>query len=135
ALADALMPKGPVKGVGKLVCGLALVWAVLSPAAKVDLERGQQWLEEFDVGLDRREEELKKQVGEELKLIIEQQCEAYIVDKAAQLGAECTARVECREEDGMYLPDLVRIGGGLSRQMRLELSRSLEEELGLPQEN
>lgn len=50
------MPKGPVKGVGKLVCGLMLAWAVVSPVAKLDLESGQKWMEHFDAGLDRRGE-------------------------------------------------------------------------------
>ena len=135
ALADALMPKGPVKGVGKLVCGLMLAWAVVSPVAKLDLESGQKWMEHFDAGLDRRGEELKKQVDGEMKGIIEEEYEAYIVDKAAQLGAVCTAEVECREEEGMYLPDRALIRGELSQPVSRELSRTLSGELGLPREN
>lgn len=135
ALAETLMPKGPVKGVGKLVCGLVLAAAVVSPVARLDLESGQQWLEDWDVGLERREEDLKKQVDEEMKPIIEQEYEAYIVDKAAQLEAACTARVECRrEEEGLYLPETVWISGSLSQQQREELTGILLEELGLTPE-
>ena len=136
ALADALMPKGPVKGVGKLVCGLVLAAAVVSPVAQLDLESGRQWLEDWDVGLEQREEDLKKQVDEEMKPIIEREYEAYIVDKAAQLEAVCTARVECRREDeGVYLPETVWISGSLSQQQREELTGTLLEELGLAPES
>lgn len=132
ALADALMPKGPVKGVGKLACGIVLAAAVVSPVAQLDLESSRQWLEDWDVGLEQREEDLKKQVDEEMKPIIEQEYEAYIVDKAAQLEAVCAARVECRREDeGVYLPETVWISGSLSQQQREELTGTLLEELGL----
>ncbi len=135
ALADALMPKGPVKNVGKLVCGLVLAAVVLAPMATLDVECGQQWLEEFDLGQQQREDDLKKQVNEGMKVIIEQEYEAYIVDKAAQLGAVCTAQVECREEDqGVYLPDRVWISGELSQAQWEELAGVLGQELGLPQE-
>ncbi len=135
ALADALMSKGPVKGVGKLACGIVLAAAVVSPVAQLDLESSRQWLEDWDVGLEQREEDLKKQVDEEMKPIIEQEYEAYIVDKAAQLEAVCTARVECRREDeGVYLPETVWISGSLSQQQREELTGTLLEELGLAPE-
>ena len=135
ALADALMPKGPVKGVGKLVCGLVLAAAVVSPVVRLDLEGGRQWLEEWNVGLEQREEELKKQVDEEMKTIIEQEYEAYIVDKAAQLEVQCTARVECRQEDeGIYLPQTVWISGTLTPQQWEVLSEALLEKLGVPPE-
>ena len=135
ALADALMPKGAVKGVGRLVCGLVLTAVVLSPAVELGLTEGSDWLEEYVSGLSGREEELKNQVDEEMKKIIEQEYEAYILDKAAQLGAECTVRVECRGEgDGVYLPHRVRIGGTLSGQVREELEETLGRELGLSPE-
>ena len=133
AVAGSLMPKGPVKGVGKLVCGLVLAAAVVSPAASLDLSGGRQWLDSWDAGLELREEELKKQVDGEMKTIIQQEYEAYILDKAAQLGAVCTARVECcGEETGVYLPQRVWVGGTLSQGQREELAQALEEELGLP---
>ena len=35
ALAERLMPPGPVKRAGSVTCGLVLLWAVLSPLALV----------------------------------------------------------------------------------------------------
>ena len=44
ALADAMMPAGAVKKVGRLVCGLVLAAVVLTPVVTLDLEEGRQLL-------------------------------------------------------------------------------------------
>ena len=133
ALADALMPPGGVKRVGRLVCGLVLMAAVLSPLSGLDVEAGQRWLEEYFLSLSRQETELGDLANRQTKVIIEQQCAAYIVDKAAQLGLTCTARVECRASgEGLYLPARAEISGGLDGSGRAQLSRMIEEDLGIP---
>lgn len=130
ALADALMPGGGVKRVGRLVCGLALTAAVLSPLVQLDLEDGQRWLEDYLSNLEHREEELRDQTG--LKTIIEDSFAAYIADKAAQLGLPpVSVRVECREAEGVYLPVRLQVAGPLSQTERELLSQTLEAELGV----
>lgn len=135
ALADALMPKGAVKQVGRLMCGLVLAVVVVSPVVRLDLEDSGQWLEGYFSGMDQREQDLKEQVDSEMKTIIEQEYEAYIVDKAAQLGLDCTARVECRMEESVYLPAQAWIEGALTREEREKLTAVLSEDLGLSSEN
>lgn len=133
ALADGLMPAGPVRRVGRLVCGLMLLAVILAPLAQLDLEGGQRWLEEYHLGLEDRTQELERQVDEQMKTIIEQEYAAYIVDKAAEMGLNCTARVSCRaEEDGLYLPDRTEVAGPLSQEERGRLSQLIQEELGVP---
>jgi len=133
--AQALMPAGAVKQVGKLVCGLVLLCAVLSPAARADLKGGQRWLEDYAASLERRKEELEEQVGEERKIIIEGKYAAYIVDKAKELGLpSCSAQVNCREEEGIYLPDAVRIFGELGEGEQARLSQVISQDLGVPME-
>ena len=133
ALADGLMPAGPVRRVGRLVCGLVLLAVILAPLAQLDLEGGQRWLEEYHLGLEDRTQELERQVDEQMKTIIEQEYAAYIVDKAAEMGLNCTARVSCRaEENGLYLPDRTEVAGPLSQEERGRLSQLIQEELGVP---
>lgn len=135
ALADGLMPRGAVKRVGRLVCGLVLLTAVLSPVVQLDLGGAGRWTEDYFAQLELQEQELKEQVDVGMKAVIEQRCAAYIVDKAAQRGLECTVRVECRtEEEGLYVPDRGEIRGALTQEDRTELSRILEEDLGIPAE-
>ena len=50
AVVDSLMPAGAVKQAGRLVCGLVLLCAVLAPVPGLDLEAGQRWLENYQIG-------------------------------------------------------------------------------------
>lgn len=135
AVADALMPPGAVRRVGKLVCGLVLLGAVLSPVANLDVESGQRWLDGYLASVQSREEELEETVESQMKSIIEQNCAAYIVDKAAELGLTCTARVECvRSEDGLYLPVRTEVTGLETAGGQEKLIRVIETDLGVPAE-
>jgi len=132
--AQALMPSGAVKQVGKLVCGLALLCVVLSPAVEMDLEGGQRWLEDYAQSLERQKEELKNQVDGGMKSIIEGEYAAYIVDKATKLGLSCDVKVTCREEEGVFLPDRAYVTGALTREAQASLSQAIQQDLGIPPE-
>ncbi len=133
ALAKELMPAGPVKRVGGLVCGMVLLAVMLSPLVQLNPAAGQAWLEGWRSGLEQQEAALRQQVNEGVKPIIEQEFAAYIVDKAAEMGLNCTARVSCRaEENGLYLPDRTEVAGPLSQEERGRLSQLIQEELGVP---
>ncbi len=133
AVADALIPSGGVKRVGRLVCGLVLMGAILSPVASLDVEGSQRWLENCLASVRSQEAELEDRVNGQMKVIIEQEYAAYIVDKAAQLGLECTVRVECQlSEEGLYLPDRTEAEGLWTASAQEELIRIIAEDLGVP---
>ena len=134
ALADALMPKGAVKRVGRLVCGLVLASAILSPLAGLDVESGQSWLERHLASVEFQRAELEEEVNGQMKVIIEQDYAAYIVDKAAQLGAACSARTECRRDGGLYLPQRVEVTGAVPPPLQAELVQIIVRDLGVPEE-
>lgn len=135
AMAGALMPQGAVKRVGRLVCGLVLLAAILSPLRELDVDAGRQWLDGYLDSTGQWETALKETVNRQMKTIIEEECAAYIVDKAAQLGLRCTLRVECREtEEGLYLPVRAEVRGPLSDSGRTRLIRLIAEDLGVPEE-
>ena len=120
---------------GRLVCGLVLLGAVLSPAATLDAAEGQRWLEGWLDSIQHREEELEGTVNQQMKSIIERECAAYIVDKAAELGLTCRARVECQpSEDGLYLPVRTEVAGSMTAEVQGRLIRTIAEDLGVPPE-
>ena len=134
ALADALMPKGGVKRAGRLICGLVLLAVILSPAAGLDVPEGERWLADYFASVRLRRAELEEEVGGQMKIIIEGEYAAYIVDKAAELGAACTARVECLgSEDGLYLPARAEVSGTMTEAVRGRLVRIIREDLGVPE--
>ena len=133
ALAEALMPRGPVKGAGRLVCGLALLCALLSPLPGLRLEAGQDWLEDYFRGLEEQEAALEEQVNTGTKGIIEEKYAAYIVDKAEQEGIVCAVRVTCGTgADGLLVPSLVELAGDFTDQDQSRLTGIITEELQVP---
>ena len=120
---------------GRLVCGLVLMGAVLSPVAELDVEGGRRWLEDYLASVHSQEAELTQTVESQMKVIIEQEYAAYIVDKAAELGWTCTARVACeRSEEGLYLPVRTEVTGPQTAGVPAQLVRSIAEDLGVPEE-
>lgn len=133
ALAQGLIPSGPVRRVGRLTAGLVMTAALLSPLASLKGVEPEQWLESWQP--QEQVGELEQQRDETMKTIIEAECSAYIVDKAAGLGAECQAEVLCAPEgDGIFLPWQVTVTGELSPSQREQLSTQIQEDLGVPPE-
>ena len=134
ASARALMPKGAVRQVGRLVCGLVMLAAILSPVARLDAAEGRRWLVGYFASVEQRRAGLEETVNNQMKHIIEGEYAAYIVDKAAELGLTCTAQVECqRSAEGLYLPVRTEVTGMLTEDIRIQLVRTIAEDLGVPE--
>ena len=133
-IAQDLSPRGSVKQVGRLVCAMVLLCAVLSPIKMLDVAAGGQWLTDYRAALADSRAALAEQ-GEEIQMaVIAEKYRAYIESKGAQLGLDCRARVDCREEGGICVPDRVEVTGDLAQGDWDGLSCCLEEELGVPPE-
>ena len=134
ASAGALMPKGAVRQVGRLVCGLVMLAAILSPVARLDAAEGRRWLAGYFASVEQRRAGLEETVNNQMKHIIEGEYAAYIVAKAAELGLTCTAQVECqRSAEGLYLPVRTEVTGMLTEDIRIQLVRTIAEDLGVPE--
>lgn len=134
--ADALMPSGGPKRVGKLLCGLVLLCTVLMPLSRLDLEGSTQWLEDWWAELECRGGELAEQAEDAARPVIEARYAAYITDKAARLGLPpVSARVTCRAAgEGVLLPGRAEIAGALTAEERETLTAALREEWGLEED-
>ena len=81
--------------------------------------------------VEERQEELADTQTEAMASIIAEQTEAYILDKAGELGLEVTVRVETRTEgNGIPVPWSAELTGSWSQA----LASALETELGIPAE-
>ena len=107
AVAEALMPEGSVKKVGRLTGGLSLILGLVQPLVRLDYDDLYDLVSSLPAGSIRQEE----------------------------LGATCGAAVKCRlGEDGIPVPERVTVSGALTGAQKEALSAYLEEELGLPRE-
>ncbi len=134
AMLGAFLPKsGGVGRAGRLAAGLLLMLAAVRPLMGLDYESLSGTLARLRVSQSDRGAELAAQNKQILKELIESETEAYISDKAKELGINCRAEVlYAFDADGAPYPSRIRIAGELTQEQQRELSRALEAELGVP---
>ena len=136
ALADSLPPDGAVKKIGKLTGGLLLAAAILPPLVGLDYASLSGILADYRLEAEGYSNALETENERLIKTIIEEQTGAYIQDKAAALGVDCTAEVTCQaDDDGSLYPASVVVYGELTREQMNSLSRTIEGELAIPAQN
>jgi stage III sporulation protein AF len=133
-LCRSLMPEGPPRRVGGLVCGLLLFTVLVAPVKRVRLDglgdALTDWASQYE-GYSSALEETDRSLERSL---IEEQCGAYLEDKARALGCTCTAAVECEEREGLSVPAAVTISGELTREQQEALRSVAVTELALEEE-
>ncbi len=136
AVAESLCPEGAVKKVVHLIGGLLLLLIVLRPLSEISVYdlKGQM----TDYELETQETCIQADIArnELMETIIAEQSAAYIVDKAAELGAVCEAEVRCEKgQDGLLLPKEVKVVGVLTPQQKEALTMTIEQELSIARED
>lgn len=135
ALAEGLMPAGPVKKVGRLTGGLVMFLAMVSPLAQVDLSGLSQWITVYRTQAAVEAAALTETNEQLLESIIAEETASYIEGKAAELGLSCAVRVTCRTgEEGLPIPSRVEVTGALTGAEQDRLARLVEEDLAIPRE-
>ena len=132
ATAQSLMPSGGVKQVGKLLSGLVMFMALLSPVI-------QNWEIQWDGVLKdweaQYQETLEKERDEMLKSVIEDSANTYILEQAEQNGVTCHVSVTCQMgEEGVYLPYSVELTGTFTPESQQTLTDLIESQLHIPAE-
>jgi len=135
AFAVLITPSGPVRSVTKLLGAVILVLAFLSPAAEFDLDS-------FSLAAARSREEARLLTGEARELnerlsrvIIQEECAAYIWDKAQSLGLTSgQVGVAVRWGGDCWVPDEATLTFSGTQEQRSALANLVEAELGIPKE-
>lgn len=129
ALVGAIAGDGPGQRVRKLIAGVFLALTVLSPMGETELPR---------IDTDRLNADAQAAVRDgtdqaELARndIISEACEAYILNKADELGLQMQVRVTLDEEG---LPASAELTGKASPLERETLSSCIARDLGLGKE-
>lgn len=131
SVAQRLIPDGSIQKIASLIGGLILLVTILQPLLCVDIQRLELQLNTYQRQLEMRQEELENEQKTELAGIIAEQTEAYISDKADELGNPVLVQVKTAiGEDGFPLPVSVTVWGTYSDA----LSAYVEEELGIRKE-
>lgn len=118
----------------KLVCGMFLLLTVIRPMAQVPLTG----LTRFSLPY-REEASGISALGEayaldQLQLLIKQETQAYILDKASSLGVEVQVIVTV-SNDSIPQPVAVEIRGAVSSQTKEALEQIIISDLNIAKEN
>lgn len=131
AMAMAMTPKGRVRQVTRLVCGLMCALAVAGPLTQLDAGALASGLARYE----QRAGQIVSQAQEEEKMLertyIEQQCQAYILGKADESGivpGEVSVTARWDGDAGVWYPWSVTLGAPYDSA----LATSIEAELGIP---
>ena len=114
--AQSLIPPGTVRKAAGFTGGLILLLVLLRPVLGADLEHLELDFDHYQAAVEERQEELADTQTEAMASIIAEQTEAYILDKAGELGLE--------------VPWSAELTGSWSQA----LASALETELGIPAE-
>jgi len=133
-VSGALVKSGGGQKVCKLAGSLLLLLVTVGPILRLDQqdwERILQWdtqvMEEAKQGLEERNNLMYES-------IIEEETEAYILDKADALGVECQVEVVVQWEDEIPQPWSACVTGTWTQAQQEALAGVLEEDLGIPRQ-
>ncbi len=123
---------GTGKTLIRMLCGLFLTVTALSPIVKLDLSAVTAYGAQYsDAGANAAS--VGEKMAQEARLVlIKQQTEAYILDKAAQLNTDVTVEVTVGEEQAIVE---AKFCGHISPYARMCLEEILESDLGITKEN
>lgn len=125
---------GPHGAVMKLLCSVFLILTLVIPISGIRLSGIDELTDRFETEAQLAVEDGTSIARSSLKERMIADTEAYILDKAEDLGATVTAEVELSESD-LCVPASVRIVGYVSPYAKKKLKSMLSDELGIEEED
>ena len=134
ACAQTIAPAGAVKKVLRLICGLVLTLALVSPLGDLDMDSYALSLATYRSRAAALTEELAEKEKRLDRLYIEEGTAAYILDEAHALGLEGRVEVSAKWRDDCWVPWEARLYLNGTEEQRNRLSAHLAAELGIAAE-
>ena len=133
ALMRKLSPKGGSGKAVDLAAGLLVLLTALGPFGQADTLGAAQILQDME-SFQTAEEDFSSRRQELMEELIREETEAYILDKAEELGMEIAVDVSLIEMDGTAIPWQVTLTGSFTSLQRLELAAMIQSKLNIPKE-
>ena len=112
----------------KLLCGLFLVVTAIQPVIDIKVSDVYQFTEQLALDADQAVYDGEQIAVDEMKRIIKEKTETYILDKAKTLGTELNVEIVL---DGV-LPVGVILTGDVSPYAKGCLCETISQDLGIP---
>ena len=130
AVAMVITPKN--KKIVALAGGLIMILAAVKPLGELTYQDISAQIAKYQIKADELRSGINVGNAEIMALIIQEQTEAYILDKAAELGLEIEVEVTTQQaSDGWPYPTDVKVTGQLSESDIQRLGRIISEDLAV----
>lgn len=136
AVAFALTPKGKVKSILKLICGIVLICAIVNPVINKNLPDMSMDMSKYREQADEITNNAKDTKNSLSRTIIEDKLKAYILDKAKSYNAQLdsvSVSVKWGDEECWY-PYEVSLTASIGEKEKQLISNAIEADLGIPKE-
>lgn len=117
-----------------LLSGLLMAITIIAPLANISFQNITAFYTDISVDADRYVENGKNSAAQTAAGIIKTQVEAYILDKANNLGLQIAVEVEL-DDNNNSVPCGAVVTGAVSPYAKSVMGTYMEEQLGIPKEN
>jgi hypothetical protein len=136
AAALTVTPEGRVKKIISLICGLMMILALIKPLKGFDYTSFSKYLTQYKEDAEAFSGAIESENENLTRRIIEDKCQAYILDKGKSIGitdldVAVTAELS---DDGCWYPSGASLMTDAETAARDKLSQSIEAELGISPE-
>ncbi|MEG0777491.1 MAG: stage III sporulation protein AF [Oscillospiraceae bacterium] len=133
SVAISLTPSGKTKNVLRLICGVVLIIAMISPVIKPNMPAISMDMAKYRQNADELLKKAEESTNNLSRSIIEQESEAYILDKAQSMGIAINSVCVTAKwgDEGYWYPNEIEIVSNISPGEKNRLSNSIEAELGV----
>lgn len=125
--------KGSGAAVIRLMTVLFMTMTVIGPIVSLRLDQFTDYFTGIQADSDAFVEAGSESSREKIAQVIKEKTQAYILDKAAQLGADIAVELTL-SEDTLPAPVSVRLCGAVSPYARSKLMQIIQQDLGIPLE-
>ena len=126
----ALLPKGAILTAAKCAGSLILILVMLRPLVTLRVEDLEFSYDVWEERTTEQTEQLTQDNLSSMEELIEEECSAYISEKAEQLGLTVKAEVLCEVRDGVPFPAEVTLDTPYNEM----LSDTIAADLDIPYE-
>lgn len=126
--------KGFLGAVMKLLTGLLMALALVSPWVTISLDGLFGWTEAVKTDAESVVQQGQSLGEETYRQVIKERLEAYILDEAQALGLDLTVAITLAD-DGTPIPVAAELTGSASPYLKQRLSLLLANELGIEKED
>lgn len=129
-LQSILPGKGATSAIIHLIAGIFLLTVVISPLIKIRINRMLDYISCIETDASSIVSSAQNSTLDEIDKVIIQKAEAYILDKANNLGVNIAVEISLKS-DGSSIPERIKIIGPVSPQVKKQLSALITNDLGI----